>query len=320
MGSKKTKKKQHLRHNRRSLTTLLAFTLMLGAIIAGLLILSYQPQSDQLSNSSVGTIQPVQENQSRKTPQSSLSLITQKIATDSVALLPRDALKAKHKELLSPQVAIIMDDLGASINKATLVATLDIPVTMSIIPTLGHARETMHVAARHAREIMIHIPMEPLNYPYPDPGDMALMSNMSDAEIKNIIADFLHMLPYATGSNNHMGSAFTQHPHQMSVALELIAERGMFFIDSLTSPSSIGALEAARMHIPTATRDVFLDNDRDVAKITVQLTQLLQIAQKNGSAIGICHPYPETITALRKLSKLAEQHGVAVVKVAELLH
>jgi polysaccharide deacetylase 2 family uncharacterized protein YibQ len=212
-----------------------------------------------------------------------------------------------------------MDDLGANTDKASQVATLNIPVAMSIIPTLEYAQETMHVAAKHAREIMIHIPMEPLNYPQYNPGEMALMSNMSDAEIKNTVAYFLRMLPYATGCNNHMGSAFTQRPHQMAVALELIAERGLFFIDSLTSSASVGAQEAAKMHIPTATRDVFLDNDRNVAKITVQLSQLLRIAQKNGSAIGICHPYPETITALSSFSALAEQHGVAVVKVGELL-
>lgn len=311
MGSKKTKKPQRSWHKRISLTTLLAFALMLGAIIAGLLLLSYQPQPDHATG-------PAGETTRSKTPQSSMP--RQQTAHSVTTRTPLDALKADQKGLSLPRAAIIMDDLGASIDKATLVATLDIPVTMSIIPTLTHAQETMHVAAKHAREIMIHIPMEPLNYPHHNPGEMALMSNMCDAEIKSIIADFFRMLPYATGCNNHMGSAFTQHPHQMSVALELIAERGLFFIDSLTSPASVGRQEAAKMQIPTASRDVFLDNDRDVAKITVQFTQLLQIAQKNGSAVGICHPYPETILALRAFSALAEQHGVTLVTVAELLH
>lgn len=316
MGAKKTKKPQRSRSKRHSLTTLLALTLMLGAIIAGLLFLSYQPQPAPFTDIAVKTKSPAQKD---KNPKYSQSSITTEQKTDTPTPPLQSALKAKLEDLNTPRVAIIMDDLGASQDKATQVATLDIPVTMSIIPTLKYAQGTMHVAAKHAREIMIHIPMEPLNYPHHDPGEMALMSSMSDAKIKNTIADFLHMLPYATGCNNHMGSAFTQHPHQMSVALELIAEHGLFFIDSLTSPASVGAQEAAKMHIPTATRDVFLDNDRDVAKIMVQLNRLIQIAQKNGSAIGICHPYPETIRALGSFCALAEQHGVTVVRVAALL-
>ncbi len=310
MGSKKTRKKQRKWNKRFSLTALFAFTLMFGAIIAGLLILSSLPQSD---NSAITSVISAPQQPRDKTPISS-------VTKNPFISLPQNTHKTEQQTSNPPRVAIIMDDLGANVQKATVVATLDIPVTMSIIPTLGYAQESMHVAAKYEREIMIHIPMEPLNHPQHDPGEMALMLDMDDAKIRSTIAKLLHMLPYAVGCNNHMGSAFTQHPHQMSVALELIAERGLFFIDSLTSAASVGALEATRMHIPTATRDVFLDNDRDVAKINVQLTQLLQLAQKNGSAIGICHPYPETIIALKDCSTLAKRYGVTVVTVAELLN
>ncbi|MCA1797480.1 MAG: divergent polysaccharide deacetylase family protein, partial [Geobacteraceae bacterium] len=216
-------------------------------------------------------------------------------------------------------VAIIMDDLGANLGAAEQVARLESPVTMAIIPDLRHSRKSMHIAAQHGREVMVHLPMEPLNYPRHNPGKMALMLNMTEAEIKSRTAYYLRKLPLAKGCNNHMGSAFTQSPHQMTMVLEQISSRGLYFVDSLTSARSVGAEQARNLRVPSATRDVFLDNERDVEKITDRLTELLRLAQKNGTSIGICHPYPETISALGSLATLAAEYGVSVVPASELV-
>lgn len=177
----------------------------------------------------------------------------------------------------------------------------------------------MHIAAQYGREVMVHLPMEPLNYPHHNPGKQALMLEMTENEIKSRTAYYLRKLPLAKGCNNHMGSAFTQVPHQMATVLEQISTHGLYFVDSLTSSNSVGAEQARKLQVPSVKRDVFLDNERDVEKITKQLTKLLRLAQKNGRAVGICHPYPETIAALRSGALLAAEYGVTVVPASKLV-
>ncbi|MFO7830689.1 MAG: divergent polysaccharide deacetylase family protein [Desulfuromonadaceae bacterium] len=303
--------------------TLIVIALMLGAILAGLLLLSYQPgdqspgsDSDEKSHSTPSQQmlynESIDEGESPRYPD---PRPTDKSAK-SEDVLP---LEPPASRLDGAHIAIIMDDLGANLDTAEQVAKLEVPITMAIIPDLHHAQESMHIAAQYGREVMVHLPMEPLNYPQANPGDMALMLEMTEDEIKSRTAYYLRKLPLAKGCNNHMGSAFTQSPQQMTTVLEQISTQGFYFIDSLTSSNSIGAEQARKHHVPNATRDVFLDNERDVEKITKQLIKLLRIAQRNGTSIGICHPYPETITALEACASLADEYGVTVVPASKLV-
>ena len=66
-------------------------------------------------------------------------------------------------------------------------------------------------------------------------------------------------------------------------------------------------------------RDVFLDDDRDPEKIKRQFDRLIEIAQRNGIALGIGHPYPETVKLLEKELPKLKKYGVEVVPVSELL-
>ena len=145
------------------------------------------------------------------------------------------------------------------------------------------------------------------------------MLDMDEDEIKRRTAYYLHKLPLTKGCNNHMGSAFTQKPRQIAAALEQVSACGLYFVDSLTSSSSVAAEQARRLHVPSARRDVFLDNEREVDKILLQLNKLFKIAEDNGTAIGICHPYPETIAALDSCADLASQYKVIVVPASKLV-
>jgi len=71
--------------------------------------------------------------------------------------------------------------------------------------------------------------------------------------------------------------------------------------------------------VPVLRRDVFLDNVAEVEPITREIQRLAGKARRNGFAVGICHPYPETFQALRhELPRLAKE-GIEFVRVSELL-
>ncbi len=218
-----------------------------------------------------------------------------------------------------PEVAIIMDDLGRGLHPAKVLLSLEQPVTFSILPGESHAREIAQMAHVAQREVLLHVPMEPQGYPAVNPGKDALFVSMTAEEVSRDFAELLGKVPYAVGTNNHMGSRFTENRRGMAAVMAVLRTRGLFFVDSLTTARSVGIAVAKEHGVPVMKRDVFLDNVADVEKIAVELHRLADKAARNGQAIGICHPYPETLQALqRELPRFAEQ-GIRIVPVSRLL-
>lgn len=218
-----------------------------------------------------------------------------------------------------PKVAIIMDDLGRGTHPAKVLLDIEQPVTFSILPGESHTRQVAAMAHAGKREVLLHVPMEPQGYPDVDPGGDALLVHFTEQEIVSRFDALLGQVPYAVGTNNHMGSRFTEDRQGMSAIMSVLHERGMFFVDSVTTGRSVGPEVAREQGVPVLKRDVFLDNVADVELIAIELRRLAKKAVRDGQAIGICHPYPETLQALqRELPKLAAD-GILVVPVSSLL-
>ncbi|EPN85965.1 hypothetical protein A234_04248, partial [Pseudomonas syringae pv. actinidiae ICMP 19101] len=71
---------------------------------------------------------------------------------------------------------------------------------------------------------------------------------------------------------------------------------------------TVAAAEAQRIGLASVSRDVFLDDERTAEAITRQLQTAIKLAQKQGSAVVIGHPYPVTLDVLeRELPRLKAQ-------------
>ncbi len=166
---------------------------------------------------------------------------------------------------------------------------------------------------------MLHLPMEPLSGIYPGPGE--IKTSMSDAQIASQVQDDLAQVPLATGVNNHEGSKASADPRVMRDVMQVLVQRGnLFFIDSRTNAASVGAQAASAAGIPTASRDVFLDNKEDVAYSEGQLREAAAIAQRTGSAIAIGHPRATTLEAVREMIPQLQAQGINFVLVSSLTH
>ncbi len=218
-----------------------------------------------------------------------------------------------------PQVAIIMDDLGRGTYQAQVLLALTQPVTFSVLPDEAQAVAVAEMGYAGGREVMLHVPMEPQGYPDVNPGKAALFVRYSDTEIKRRFDAFLDLIPHVVGINNHMGSRFTEDARALGAVMERSREKGLFFIDSLTTGNSRVTEVAQRNGVPTLSRDVFLDNVAEIEAISRQIELLVKKAHQQGMAIGICHPYPQTFEALRRELPGLAARGVEVVPVSVLL-
>ena len=225
----------------------------------------------------------------------------------------------KKKTISTGTVAIIVDDMGSSIQEANSLMSINVPLTFSVIPGLSKAREVDRVAHERGYQVMVHIPMEPKDYPRQRLEDNGLLLSQPDAEIPQRVTSYFNQVPHAAGANNHMGSRFTEDGNKMKVVLNQIKAHGLFYIDSRTTPNSVGLSLAQAMDIDAAGRNVFLDNTKDIGAITTQLEQLASLARKKGSAIGICHPHKVTIQALAINLPRLKGEGISFVHVGDIV-
>ena len=101
--------------------------------------------------------------------------------------------------------------------------------------------------------------------------------------------------------------------------MQVVGEKGLMVLDSKTTPNSKLEDAARANSIPVTNRDVFLDNVREEGYILNQLAELERIARANGSAIGIGHPYPQTVRALKQWIPTLAQKGITIVPISQLL-
>ncbi len=221
-------------------------------------------------------------------------------------------------EVVRPQLAIVIDDMGHSLERAAEFTVLPLPLTFAIFPLLKNSLKVASHFVDHHRDIILHVPMEPRGYPLVDPGPGALFISMRDEEVSSVFLEDLEFIPGIIGVNNHMGSRLTADPQKMALVMKILKGRNLFFLDSRTIADSVAYEKAIAAGIPALQRDIFLDNVPDVEHIMEQFRALIEVARKKGSAIGIGHPYPVTATALALLPEMANRAGVEIVAVREL--
>jgi polysaccharide deacetylase 2 family uncharacterized protein YibQ len=216
------------------------------------------------------------------------------------------------------RIALIIDDIGANLSHATPFLDLGIPITFAVLPRLAKSQEAAEIIHTEGHEIMLHQPMEPIDR-YLDPGPGALYVGYGSNKITRIMEENISQIPFAIGVNNHMGSRFTTYPKEVLETLQVVKERGLFFVDSLTINRSMAYKTARDLHMPAAERDFFLDNVLEEPAILRQLYGLKKYSLKHGQAVGIGHPFRETASAIQTFLTDNKESGIEWVHISSLI-
>ena len=204
-----------------------------------------------------------------------------------------------------PRIVIIIDDIGYDRQIAMDLRLLDPHITFSVLPFSPYGLSIAEKLSAKGAQLMLHLPMEPIQYPEANPGPGALFSSMTPDKLLSQLRKDLKQVPGIVGVNNHMGSKLTADSDKMNQIFTILKKKELFFIDSRTSPISQGEASARLFKLKFAQRDIFLDNSQNIPYITGQFARLIKIARKHGTAIGIGHPYKATLDTLKiELPKL----------------
>lgn len=167
--------------------------------------------------------------------------------------------------------------------------------------------------------MLLQVPLEPYRYPEADPGPGALLVSMAPEEIARRTRRALQGLPEATGVMTRMGSRFTEDGPRMGALLEVARTQGLFFVDSQTTPRSVGYDLARQVGLRAARRQLFLDPDDREATVRARLAEVPRWVERRGTVIAVGHGRLLTVRLLQEAIPQWEARGLRLVPVSDLL-
>jgi len=217
-------------------------------------------------------------------------------------------------------IAIIIDDIGFDLRIVEKLAGIPAPIAFAVLPDTPHAVEAANRLHAAGKEILLHLPMEPLVYTRESLGAGALMADMNAEEIRRRIREGLAAVPFVSGVNNHMGSRFMEDETSLAIVMEELRARGLFFVDSMTTSDSRGRESAERTGVRFAARDIFIDHVPGYAAALENLTGVFRQGQRNGMPVlMIGHPHPETVRAILDALPVWQTEGIKMIPVSACL-
>lgn len=216
-----------------------------------------------------------------------------------------------------PQIAIIIDDLGYGLTAGERALDLPGPVSFAVLPATPRGRVLAEKAYASGKEVLLHLPLQSATpQETEEPGGLLL--DMTRGQFAATFAEDFNSVPHAIGVNSHRGSLLTRHPGHMTWLMEEIRLRGgLFFVDSYTTHESVALKVAHESGVPAVKRDVFLDPDNAPGTLEREFARLKKLARQNGFAVGIGHPFPDTLSMLEnELPKLSGE-GFELVSISK---
>jgi len=233
---------------------------------------------------------------------------------------PDVALPEKPRPEVKGMIGIVIDDFGYrndEISEGFL--DLDANLTYAIIPGHRYSTSFGEKAVDAGYEVIVHMPMENTGKTYGE-EDFVLMTKMDNETIIRRLNNALKEIPTAIGMNNHQGSKASADQSVMSNVAKVMKENGLFFLDSRTTVETIGETTMEVFGVPTARRNIFLDNEDDEEKIERQLMKLVKRSEELGAAIGIGHVKPKTLNVLSDQIPKLMKKGYEFEFVSKMLH
>lgn len=217
----------------------------------------------------------------------------------------------------SARVAIVFDDAGGSLGDVEEIIAIGRPATVAVLPGLRYSGEVSQRAQTAGLEVILHLPLEPMDGAKAlGPGGVTVA--MGEAEIQAAVRAGLASVPGATGVSNHMGSRATADRRVMRAVMDVVRERGLFFLDSKTTPHSVAGSVAAETGIRSAARTVFLDNENDPEAIRREIRRLIEIVLRHGEAVAVAHAQRLTSRVVAEMLPEFDRAGVAFVPVSAI--
>jgi uncharacterized protein len=213
-----------------------------------------------------------------------------------------------------PRIALLIVGLGLQTDLTEAAIGLPGEFSLHFSAYASDLPSWFERARRSGHEVLLDLPMEPLDYPASDPGPHTLLaSNSTEENLKRL--DWL--LARATGYIAVAGSgARFAASERAAPVLDVLARRGLAVLE--VGQADL-ATTAATVGLPYASAPTAIDADPSMLSIDYALAGLEVAALQNGSALGVAQGYPVSLERLRLWVATLADKGLVLAPVSAVV-
>jgi polysaccharide deacetylase 2 family uncharacterized protein YibQ len=215
------------------------------------------------------------------------------------------------------RVAVLINAMGPS-DSATAEAIKVLPAPISLAySAYGRNLQDWVTKARSAgHEVLLQVPLEPINYPETDPGPHTLLTTLPPEENMKRLQWLMSRFTGYVGVTNQMGAKFEAARDAFLPVLEEIKARGLLYVDDGSVQQSTAAQIAGVLGLDYSVANVQIDGVQSPADMARALGQLEALAKERGCAIGVASARPATIKQLAEWAGKLASKGIVLVPVS----
>jgi polysaccharide deacetylase 2 family uncharacterized protein YibQ len=220
----------------------------------------------------------------------------------------------------NPRIAIVVSGLGISA-RATAAAIQGLPpgVTLAFAPYENDVQRWVAEARRTGHEVLLEVPMEPVDFPDSDPGPHTLRAAAGEETNTDRLTWSLTRFTGYAGITNLLGGRMLADTDSLEPVMIYVARRGLLFFDSGPAARSVAPDIARRINAPYVQSAVTLDTIQTGMEIDARLSQLEQLARTNGTAAGTSFVLPVIIERISNWAKGLEGRGFVLVPASAIV-
>jgi polysaccharide deacetylase 2 family uncharacterized protein YibQ len=219
-----------------------------------------------------------------------------------------------------PRIGIVIVGLGLAVPETqTAIDRLPPTMTLAFNPYANDLPDWLQKARSAQHEVVLTVPMEPVDYPREDPGPQTLLTALTPRQNLDRLEWTMGRAAGYVGLTNLMGSRFLAAATELRPILEVIKGRGLLFLETRAANQTAVAAIAQELALPQAVSDRDLDANLSPAGIDQALAELEPIARRRGSAIGTGSPYPLMVERLVAWAGALESKGLVLAPLSAVL-
>lgn len=218
-----------------------------------------------------------------------------------------------------PRVGLLLAGIGLNqADSETAIRSLPGGITLAISPYAQVPAKLLAEARLAEHEYLLSIPMEPQGFPLNDPGQQALMTNLSLEQNHARLEWALSRLQGYAGVTGALGGGllgerFASLPDELQPILAELAHRGLLYVDPRSDAPSLPSVWSRRV-------DLIVDEPATAVGIDDKLAQLSRMAHAKGSVLGLATaPRPVTIQRIAAWAEGLTTDGLMLAPASALV-
>ena len=220
------------------------------------------------------------------------------------------------------RLALVMFGFGDDAARADSFFAVPVPFAVAVLAGAKESQGSFRAAHQHGRELVLHLPLEPLNYPQVNPGPGTLLVTMKPAKVASELAHDLGQAGAVTAVANHMGSLATQDMTLMRALYRELKKRHLVFLHISPVAGSVCKSLAADMGVDYVEPDAVVDHETrssDRRGLERRWKEILKQARERGRLVVWMRATPLTRAWLAGAITPKRLEGISVVPLSALM-